>query len=176
MLCMLVGLYLSYSLFMQVGLCITPAVLYICVKVIVIHITFHSVAPRSKLKNLSYIYCGSHLRRPRLQWAAAYNKVKWSLYSQQVSHQRWIWGSLGWEITQVRDPRSLETQGRRHRKSKTGVSVAPQKGQRKKTLNWFQQKISFSKLFPLIIKNFGVGWGWFAHRFGHSIVHIPIAT
>ena len=38
MLCMLVRLYVSYSLFVQVGLRITLAVLYICNKVIVIRI------------------------------------------------------------------------------------------------------------------------------------------
>ena len=54
----------------------------------------------------------------------------WPLYSQQVSHQRWIWGSLKWESTQGIHP-GFETQGRHHQKSKTGVSVAPRKGQRK---------------------------------------------
>ena len=51
----------------------------------------------------------------------------WPLYSQQVSHQRWIWGSHKWESTQWTHP-GFETQGRHHQKSKTGVSVAPQKG------------------------------------------------
>ena len=45
-------------------------------------------------------------------------------YSQAVSHQRWIWGSYKLESIQGIHP-GLETQGRRHQKSKTGVSVKP---------------------------------------------------
>ena len=41
MLYMLVRLYLSYSLFVWVGLCITLAVFYIRIKVIIMHITLH---------------------------------------------------------------------------------------------------------------------------------------
>ena len=55
----------------------------------------------------------------------------WPLYSQQVSHQRWIWGI---HCVQARKHTSegihpgFETQGRCHQKSKIGVSVAPWKG------------------------------------------------
>ena len=55
----------------------------------------------------------------------------WPPYSQQVSHQRWIWGI---HCAQVRKQASkgihpgFKTPGRRHQKSKIGVSVAPQKG------------------------------------------------
>ena len=35
----------------------------------------------------------------------------WSLYSQQVSHQRWIWGSRRQESTQTRDPPGLWNPG-----------------------------------------------------------------
>ena len=51
----------------------------------------------------------------------------WPLYSQQVSHQRWMWGSHKWKSTQGIHP-GFETQGRHHQNSKTGVSVAPWKG------------------------------------------------
>ena len=44
-------------------------------------------------------------------------------YSQPVSHQRGIWGSHKQESTQGIHP-GFETEGRRHQKSKTGVSVA----------------------------------------------------
>ena len=50
----------------------------------------------------------------------------WPLYSQQVSHQKWTWGSHKQESTQNIHP-SFETQGRSHQKSKTWVSVAPRK-------------------------------------------------
>ena len=50
----------------------------------------------------------------------------WPLYSQQVLLQRWIWGSHKQESTQGIHP-GFETQGRRHQKSKTGVSMAPTK-------------------------------------------------
>ena len=53
-------------------------------------------------------------------------KKTW-LPSQQVLHQRWIWGSHKWESVQGIYP-GFETQGRHHQKSKTGVSVAPWKG------------------------------------------------
>ena len=52
----------------------------------------------------------------------------WPLYSQQVLHQRWIWGSHKWENMQKGIYPGFETQGRHHQKSKTGVSVAPRKG------------------------------------------------
>ena len=39
--CIAIGCYVSYSLFMWVGLCITLMVLYIRFKVIVIRITLH---------------------------------------------------------------------------------------------------------------------------------------
>ena len=53
----------------------------------------------------------------------------WPLYSQQVSHQRWIWGiARRQESVQVRNPPWLWNPGRRHQKSKTGISVGPQKG------------------------------------------------
>ena len=47
----------------------------------------------------------------------------WPLYSLQVSHQRWIWGSHRWESMQKGIHPGFETQGRRHQWSKTGVSV-----------------------------------------------------
>ena len=54
----------------------------------------------------------------------------WPLYSQQVLHQRWISGIHGMQVTK-HGKRGIhpgfETQGRHHQKSKTGVSVAPQK-------------------------------------------------
>ena len=46
------------------------------------------------------------------------------LYSQQVAHQRWIWGSHKQESMQGIHP-GFKTQDRRHQKAKTGVSVAP---------------------------------------------------
>ena len=49
----------------------------------------------------------------------------WPLYSQQVSHQRWIWGSHKQESMQKWIHSGFETQGRHHQKSKTGVSEAP---------------------------------------------------
>ena len=50
----------------------------------------------------------------------------WSLYSQHVSHQRWIWGI---HCAQARNPQWFWNPGQRHhQKSKIGVSVAPQKG------------------------------------------------
>ena len=51
----------------------------------------------------------------------------WYLYNQQVLHQRWIWGSHKWESMQGIYP-GFEIQGRRHQKSKSGVSVVPQEG------------------------------------------------
>ena len=50
----------------------------------------------------------------------------WPLNSQQVSHQRWIWGSYMWESMQGIH-HGFETQGRCHQKPKTAASVAPQK-------------------------------------------------
>ena len=52
MLCMLVRLYLSYSLFVRVGLCITLAVLYIRIKVIVMRITLQSHVCSHGLKDV----------------------------------------------------------------------------------------------------------------------------
>ena len=49
------------------------------------------------------------------------------LYSQQVLYHRWIWGSHKQESTQGIHP-GFETQSRCHQKSKTVVSVTPQKG------------------------------------------------
>ena len=54
-------------------------------------------------------------------------------YTQQVSHQRWIWGSqkqesTGSESTQKEIHSGFEIQARRHQKSEIGVSVAPGKG------------------------------------------------
>ena len=51
----------------------------------------------------------------------------WLAIDQQVSHHRGIWGSHKWENTQGIHP-GFETQGKHHQNSKTGVSVAPQKG------------------------------------------------
>ena len=51
----------------------------------------------------------------------------WPLYSQQVLHQRWIWGAHKRESMQGIHP-GFEPQGRCHQKSKTGVSVVSQKG------------------------------------------------
>ena len=45
----------------------------------------------------------------------------WPLYSQQVSHQRWIWGSHRRENTQGIKS-GLETQGRCHQSPKQGIS------------------------------------------------------
>ena len=52
----------------------------------------------------------------------------WPLYSQQKSHQRWMWGSHRQDGMQKGIHPGFETQGRHCQKSKTGVSVAPQKG------------------------------------------------
>ena len=62
-----------------------------------------------------------------ITWIETAQLPCWPLYSQQVSHQRWIWGSHKQENMQGIHP-GFETQGRHHQKSKTGVSVAPQKG------------------------------------------------
>ena len=45
----------------------------------------------------------------------------WLLYSQQVLHQRWIWGSHRQESIKGIQP-GIKTQGRYHQKSKTGFS------------------------------------------------------
>ena len=50
----------------------------------------------------------------------------WPLYSQQVLHQWWIWGSHKWESMQGIHP-GFETKGRRHEESKTGVIKSPTK-------------------------------------------------
>ena len=52
----------------------------------------------------------------------------WSLYSQQVSHQRWTWGSLKWETVQGIHS-CFETQGRHHQKSKQGYQWPHKKEQ-----------------------------------------------
>ena len=54
----------------------------------------------------------------------------WSQYNQQVSHQRWIWGSHRQKVHKKGIYPGIETQGRCHQKSKTGVSMAPRKGLR----------------------------------------------
>ena len=59
------------------------------------------------------------IKKPRLPF--------WSLHSQQVSDQAWIWGSHKWQSMQGIHP-GFENHGRHHQKSKTGVLVAPQKG------------------------------------------------
>ena len=51
----------------------------------------------------------------------------WPPYSQQVLHQRWIWGSHRQESIQGMH-HDFEIQGKHHQKSQTGVSVVPQKG------------------------------------------------
>ena len=48
------------------------------------------------------------------------------LYSQQVSHQKWIWGSHKRESMQGIHP-GFETQGRRHQKSKNRGINNPKK-------------------------------------------------
>ena len=53
-------------------------------------------------------------------------KPCWPLYSQQLSHQRWIWGSHKRESIQGIHP-GFETQGRRHQKSKTRSISGPTK-------------------------------------------------
>ena len=60
-------------------------------------------------------------------WIKKAQLPRWPLYSQQVSYQRWIWGSLKRESMQGIHP-GFETEGRHDQKSKTGVSVAPWKG------------------------------------------------
>ena len=52
----------------------------------------------------------------------------WSPYHQQVSHQRWIWGTACRQESEWERHPGCKTQGRHHQKSKTGVSVAPWKG------------------------------------------------
>ena len=55
----------------------------------------------------------------------------WPPSGQQVSHQSWIWGFHYMQVTKHASEGihpGFETQGRRHQKSKTRVSVAPQKG------------------------------------------------
>ena len=54
-----------------------------------------------------------------------------SLYSQQVSHQRWIWRNLLWAGKEARkrgNPPWLWNPGQTSPEVKTGVSVAPWKG------------------------------------------------
>ena len=78
----------------------------------------------------------------------------WPLHSQQVLNQRWIWGI---HCVQTRKQASeeiypgFETQGRRHQKSKTGVSVAPQKGLQKFYLKKSQQQNCLQQEVFLII-------------------------
>ena len=55
----------------------------------------------------------------------------WLPRGQQVSHQRWIWGihcMLATKHISKRIHPGFETQGRCHQKSKTGLSMAQQKG------------------------------------------------
>ena len=53
---------------------------------------------------------------------------RWLSRGQQVSHQRWIWGIHCAQARKHTIHPGFETQGKHHQKSKTGVSVAPQKG------------------------------------------------
>ena len=68
---------------------------------------------------------------PAMPYTHLYSVHHYWWKRQWVSHQRWIWGI---RCAQVRKHASegihpgFETQGRRHQKSKTGVSVDPQKG------------------------------------------------
>ena len=67
---------------------------------------------------------------PAMPYTSLYS-VHLYWWKRQVSHQRWIWGI---HCAQARKHTSkgihpgFETQGRRHQKSKIGVSVALQKG------------------------------------------------
>ena len=52
----------------------------------------------------------------------------WSSSGQQVSHYRWIWG-IHWTQASTRGTQpGFTTQGRRHQKFKSLISVAPQEG------------------------------------------------
>ena len=53
----------------------------------------------------------------------------WRSTGQKVSHQRWVWGIVcTQENVKARNPPGSEIQGRHHQRSKSGVSVAQQKG------------------------------------------------
>ena len=72
-------------------------------------------------------------------------------YSQQVSHQRWIWGSHKQESTQIGIHSSFETQSRHHQKSKTGVSVAKRKG--RMSSKKFTKKTIHQRSKSVIVEN-----------------------
>ena len=100
--------------------------------------------------------------------------------SQQMLHQRWIWGVHHVQVTkhvsEVVYP-GFETLGRPHQKSKTGVSVAPQKGlmsSKKYLWKTYRQKmwassstasqihdahVLLSHMLPPIKHERSLGWG-----------------
>ena len=73
----------------------------------------------------------SNLINNELPWMRMAGLPCWLPRGQQVSYPRWVWG---FHCTQVMKHAShrihsgFVTQSRHHQKSKTGVSVAPQKG------------------------------------------------
>ena len=83
----------------------------------------------------------------------------WPLYSQQVSHQRWIWGSHKWESMQKGSTLALKPRADVTRSPKLSVaSVAPRKGL---MFSKKKEQISASKIWSIIHALLQKATNWF---------------
>ena len=98
--------------------------------------------------------CGT---RSVSMWVKKAQLPCWIFYSQQVSHQRWIWGSL-----QVRNHASFENQESPHHKSTTYVIQKNESNTESTNItDHFGEKVGDSRRF--------VVWYWWEGEFFHQM-------